>query len=112
MATIRLFLALIHDTDYRNINNLLVTPDWKLYKIDSSRAFRTASKLVQEESLRRFSRTVLASLEALERSELDHRLGTWLDARQLDGLWARRKLILDLAERRVAASGEEAVLFD
>lgn len=112
VATIRLFLALIHDTDYRNINNLLVTPDWKLHKIDSSRSFRTAPRLLQEESLRRFSRTVLASLESLERSELDRRLGTWLDARQLDGLWARRSLLLELAARRTAKGGEEAVLFD
>ena len=112
VATIRLFLALIHDTDYRNINNLLVTPGWKLYKIDSSRAFRTDARLLQEESLRRFSRAVLASLESLERSELDRRLGRWLDARQLDGLWARRNLLLELAARRVASGGEEAVLFD
>ena len=32
MYTIRLFLQLIADSDYTNINNLLVTPDWKIYR--------------------------------------------------------------------------------
>jgi hypothetical protein len=112
IQTVRLFLELIHDTDYRNVNNLLVTSDWKIYTIDSSRAFRTTRKLQEEETLQRFSRRVLASLEALDRPTLDQRLGEWLDARQLDGLWARRNLILELAARRTAERGEAATLFD
>ena len=46
MFTIRLFQQLICDTDFKNINNLLVTPDWKIYKIDSSRAFATTRACV------------------------------------------------------------------
>lgn len=111
ILTARLFLALIHDSDFRNINNLLVTPDWKVYKIDSSRAFRTSTELLQAESLQRFSRRVLAALENLGRPELDERLGEWLDKRQLDGLWARRTLILELARKRIAEVGEIAALF-
>lgn len=112
IQTVRLFLELIRDTDYRNVNNLLVTSDWKVYTIDSSRAFRATAKLQEEKSLQRFSRRVLASLEALDRATVDQRLGAWLDARQLDGLWARRNLILELAARRIAERGEAATLFD
>ena len=54
MFTIRLFLQLIYDTDYTNISNLLVTPDWKIYKIDASRAFRNHNELRREGSLERF----------------------------------------------------------
>ena len=112
MYTIRLFLQLIADSDYTNINNLLVTPDWKIYKIDSSRAFRNHLKLRREGSLERFSRRVLASLRTLERRALDERLGPWLTRKQIEALWVRRGLILELADRRVAEQGEEAVLFD
>jgi hypothetical protein len=112
MYTIRLFQQLIYDTDYRNINNLLVTPDWKVYKIDSSRAFRCHEKLRREESLERFSRHVLESLRSLSEEQLKTHLRPWLSKKQISALWVRRNLILDLAERRIAECGEDAVLFD
>jgi hypothetical protein len=112
MFTIRLFIQLIYDTDYTNINNLLVTPDWKIYKIDSSRAFRTHHELRNERSLERFSRSVLASLRKLDRTALDERLGPWLSKAEIEAVWVRRGLILELADRRVAEQGEAAVLFD
>ena len=112
MFTIRLFLQLIYDTDYNNVNNLLVTPDWKIYKIDASRAFRNHQELRREGSLERFSRRVLASLRALTQEDLEENLGRWLTKTQLKALWVRRNLILELADLRVAEEGEEAVLFD
>jgi hypothetical protein len=112
MHTVRLFLQLIDDTDYRNISNLLVTPDWRIYKIDASRAFRNHLELRKEESLERFSRPVLASLRALNEGVLEERLRRWLTKRQIESLWVRRNLILALADRRIAEEGEDAVLFD
>jgi len=112
MYTIRLFLQLIADSDYTNINNLLVTPDWKIYKIDASRAFRNNLKLRREGSLEKFSLRVLGSLKALDRHALEKRLGPWLTRKQIEALWVRRGLILELADRRVAEQGEAAVLFD
>lgn len=112
MYTIRLFLQLIYDSDYNNINNLLVTPDWKIYKIDSSRAFRNYNELRREGSLERFSRRVLTSLRALTQEDLGENLGRWLTKAQLKALWVRRNLILELADRRVAEEGEDVVLFD
>lgn len=112
MYTIRLFLQLIYDTDYNNINNLLVTPDWKIYKIDSSRAFRNHKQLRKEKSLERFSRPVFVALRALTREDLQENLGPWLTKAQLNSLWVRRNLILELADRRVAEEGEDTALFD
>lgn len=112
MYTVRLFLQLIYDTDYQNVNNLLVTPDWKIYKIDSSRAFRNHKKLRNEDALERFSRPVLASLRGLTMEELQTRLGPWLSKIQIKSLWVRRGLILDLADHRIAELGEDEVLFD
>jgi hypothetical protein len=112
MYTIRLFLQLIYDTDFQNIANLLVTPDWKVYKIDSSRAFRTHKKLRREGTLDRFSRPVLEALGGLTKEELVNHLDRWLTKQQIEALWVRRGLILELAESRVAELGEDAVLFD
>jgi len=70
MFTIRLFHQLIWDPDYNNIRNTLVDTNFKLYKVDSSMTFRTDPELRNEKSLTRFSRSVLANLESLERGEL------------------------------------------
>jgi hypothetical protein len=112
MYTIRLFLQLTYDTDFKNIANLLVTPDWKIYKIDSSRAFRTHKKLRHEGALDRFSRPVLEALRALTEEKLRTHLGRWLTKQQIQALWVRRGLILELADSRIAELGEDAVLFD
>lgn len=112
MFTIRLFMQLTWDADYNNISNLLIDADWKIWKIDSSRAFQGTKKLRREGSLTRFSRPVLKALEDLTREEVDVTLGPWLAADQLKGLWARRTRILELAQERIEERGEAAVLYD
>lgn len=112
MFTIRVFMQLTWDTDYNNISNLLIDGDWKIWKIDSSRAFRPTEKLRREGSLTRFSRSFLQALEGLTREHVDESLGPWLTDDQLEGLWARRNRILDLAQERIEKRGEAAVLYD
>ena len=112
IATIKLYLQLIWDTDFNNISNLLVDESWKLWKIDASRAFYVDKKLRREDSLNRFSRKVLAALEILDREALDTTLERWLSARQIEALWQRRTRILELAAENVAKFGEESVLYD
>jgi hypothetical protein len=111
MHVVRLFMQLTWDTDYNNVSNLLIDPQWKIWKIDSSRAFLADKKLRREGTLTRFSRRVLASLEGLTREQLDEHLGPWLQHNQLNALWARRDRILKLAEKRIAERGEDEVLF-
>ena len=112
IATIKLYLQLIWDTDFNNVSNLLVDESWKLWKIDASRAFYVDKKLRREDSLNRFSRKVLAALEILDREALDTTLERWLSARQIEALWQRRTRILELAAENVAKFGEESVLYD
>jgi hypothetical protein len=111
MYTIRLFLQLIADIDYQNISNLLVDPDFKIYKIDATRAFGTDKELRNEEALERFSRAVLERLRALTLDDAKASLAPWLTKAQIKGVMARRDRILELAERRVREQGENAVLF-
>jgi len=112
MHDIKLFLQLTWDTDYNNVANILIDPAWKLYKVDSSRAFRESETLRRAETLTRFRRRTLEALGSLTRERLDESLGPWLDQRQLNGLWQRRGAILERARELVASQGEAAVLYD
>jgi hypothetical protein len=110
-STIRLFQELIYDIDYQNLRNLLVDPEFKVYKIDSGRAFRDDRKLRDEARLHRFSRSFLQALRRLDPEDVKKRLGPWLSPSQIKGLMARRDCILELAQKRVTEKGEVAVLY-
>ena len=112
ISTLKVFLQLIWDTDYNNISNIMVDSSWKIWKIDSSRAFYVDNELRREGALTRFSRRMLAALESLDRAELEATMKPWLDKRQIRALWHRRCRILELAEERVAELGEDEVLYD
>jgi len=111
MATVRLFHQLIHDTDFNNVNNILIDGDYRVWIIDSSRCFYLDRELRNEEALTRFSRSLLERLGALDKKLLKDALGEWLSGTQIKALLQRRDQILELADRRVAEQGEEAVLF-
>lgn len=111
MYTVRLFHRLSYNADYKNVRNLLVDDDFRIYIIDNSRAFRPHPKIFLEERLQRFSRDVLERLRALRREDLEKTFNPWLRKRQIVGLWKRRGLILQLADRLVAERGQSAVLF-
>jgi hypothetical protein len=111
MHKIRLLHQLTYDTDHQNIRNVLVGPDFRLYAIDFSRAFRIQTELLAPGDLVRFSRAVLERLAALDRPTLEARLGRWLEKLQIDGLLARRDLILALVKERIAEKGEAEVLY-
>jgi hypothetical protein len=111
LETVRLFLQLIYDIDYKNIANILMDPSFKIYKIDSSRAFRNDKKLPEQWQLKQFSRSVLDALRELTREQADASLKRWLSKAQIDGLMARRDALLALSEKMVAERGEDVVLF-
>jgi len=110
MHRVRLLHQLAYDTDFRNPDNVLVDPAFRVYAIDFSRAFRIQTGLLEPGDLVRFSRATLERLAAVDRPTLDTRLGRWLDKAQITGLLARRDKILALVKQRVAEKGEEAVL--
>ena len=107
----RLFLQLIYDLDYINVSNVLVDPDFKIYKVDSSRAFRVDTELRKPASLTRFSRSVLDALRRLTLNDIETHLGDWLTPAQIKGLMGRRDQILELADQLISERGEEEVLY-
>ena len=111
MHKVRLLHQLTYNTDYRNVRNVLVDPRFRVYAVDSSRAFRIQEDLLTPEDLVGFSRAVLERLRVLDRPTLQARLGAWVEGRQIDGLLARRDRILALVKERIAEKGEESVLY-
>jgi hypothetical protein len=57
-------------------------------------------------------RKLLANLRALNEAGLKEKLGRWLEKWQIDGLLARRDLIVKFFEKEIAQKGEEKVLYD
>jgi hypothetical protein len=111
MHRVRLLHQLTYNTDYRNVRNVLIDPSFRIYAVDSSRAFRIQTELLTPDDLVCFSRAALERLAALDRPTLEARLRSWLGKRQIDGLLARRDAILALVKQRVAERGEDAVLY-
>ena len=107
----KVFFQLIQDVDYVNLSNLVIDPEFKVYKIDSSRAFRTQTSILDPEKPSRYSRELLAGLKRLDEPTLKKQLGKWLSKVQRTKLLQRRDLIIQRAERLIAERGEESVLY-
>lgn len=102
MQLVRIFDQLVYNTD-RNLGNLLIAKDWRIWAIDHTRAFRQVNTLRSPENLTRCDRQVLERLKQLDRTSLKHALGDYLAAWDIDALLARRDLIVAHFER--AGSG-------
>jgi hypothetical protein len=108
---VRLLHALTFNTDFRNLRNELVDPEFRVYAIDFTRAFRVQDFVPTEKDLRRFPRGPLEKMKALDRARLDETLGRWLTGPEIEGLLRRRDRLLALVDKRVREKGEAAVLF-
>jgi hypothetical protein len=111
MLTVRLLHQLTFNTDHANIRNVLFDPDFRIYAIDFSRAFRGYDELMSEKDLTRFSRRALEGLRGLRRDALHQKLAGLVGRPELDALLKRRDRILKRAEQLVAERGEAAVMF-
>jgi hypothetical protein len=108
---IRLFRQLIYDTDYKNASNVLHDPEFKIWSVDHSRAFRTHKELQNTAYLRRFSQALLDRLAVLDQQTLEDALDPWLSPVKIRALLARRDLILAHAAKEIEERGEKAVLY-
>ena len=115
----RVFTELVHDTD-RNQGNILIvkdptTPlgaDWRLVMIDFTRAFRPWKKTPNPlPILRRCDRNLLAAMRRLTKPAVQAAVGDYLTGFEVDGLLARRDIILKHFDALIAKVGETSVLY-
>jgi hypothetical protein len=109
LNTVRVFDHLIYNTD-RNQGNLLITPDWKIWMIDHTRAFRTQHALMEVEPLKRIDSALLKALRNLNSVDLKREVGPWLRAEEIAAVLARRDLIIKYFESEIKTKGEDAVI--
>ncbi len=111
LQMINVFDALIYNTD-RNSGNLLITPDWKIWMIDHTRAFRRHPRLQKPDSLNQCERGLYQRLKTLDEAVVRERLKPYLSPYELDALLERRKLIVERLDKLIAERGEDKVLYN
>lgn len=110
MYKVRVFDELVYDTD-PNLTNVLITKDWKIWRIDFTRGFRTWKKLRNPENLVMCDKTLLGKLKALNEDDLKAATKKELSGSEIKAVMARRDLIVDTFSKLVAQKGEGAVLY-
>jgi hypothetical protein len=110
MHRMRVFTALVRDTD-RNLTNVLIDPDWKLWMIDFTRAFRLQPTLINEKDLVKCDRDLLAKLKALNKDDVTRVTKDRLRKIDVDAVMVRRDKIVEHFAKLVAEKGEAEVLY-
>ena len=99
MYIVRVFDQLIYNVD-RNLGNLLVDKNWKIWMIDHTRSFRLHHQLQNEKNLLKCDRVLLENLKQLSKEQLKAEVGRWLTNPEIDGVLARRTKIVELFEKQ------------
>jgi hypothetical protein len=110
LQIMNVFDQLIFNTD-RNKGNILIDPNWKLWMIDHTRAFRRIPDLIKPSVLNLCERNLYHNLQALDEATARERLKDYLTSYELDALFKRRKMILDRYAKLIAEKGEDKVLY-
>ena len=111
MYVVRVFDQLIYNTD-RNLGNLVIDKQWRMWMIDHTRAFRLQTKLLNEKNLVMCDRKLLASMRKLDQETLEEQLLPFLTKGEVKAMLTRRDLIVKFFDNAVKEKGEGAVLYD
>jgi hypothetical protein len=98
MQLVRVFDQLIYNVD-RNMGNLLISTNWRVWAIDHTRAFRSHNTLKSPANVTRCDRQVIERLKQLNKDVLKKEIGEFVTDYQINGLLARRDKIVELIER-------------
>lgn len=109
LNTVRVFDQLIANAD-RNQGNLLITPEWTVWMIDHTRAFRAMRTLPKPDTLKRIDIKLLQAVKDLNTVSLKQTVGPYLRTEEISALLARRDALVRFFETQVRQKGEAAVL--
>ena len=110
MYKIRVLDQLVYDAD-PNLTNVLIGEDWKLYRIDFSRAFRLSKDLQSAKDLVHCDRQLLEKLKALDANQLAEKTKHYLTKDEVKAVMARRDKIVEHFQKLIAEKGESEVLY-
>jgi hypothetical protein len=110
MYKVRVFDELVYDTD-ANLTNVLIGADWKIWRIDFTRAFRLSKNLRDPKDLVRCDRQLFEKLKALDGNELTEKTKHYLNKDEVNAVMARRDKILVQFQKLISEKGEKEVLY-
>jgi hypothetical protein len=104
IVVMRIFDCLVYNID-RNLGNILITTDWRVWLIDHSRTFKSIDMLKGEKGLTNFSRSLMERLRLLDEQKLNDCCGLYLRAPEIRTMLKRRDLIIQHYEKMVQEKG-------
>jgi hypothetical protein len=110
MYKVRVFDQLVYDAD-PNLTNVLITEDFKIWRVDFSRAFRLHKDLQSPQDLARCDRQLFEKLKALDANELAVRTKRYLNKDEVKAVMARRDKIVEHFQKLISEKGEKEVLY-
>jgi len=110
MYKVRVFDQLIYDDD-PNLTNVLISEDFKIWRVDFSRAFRLYKDLRNSKDLVRCDRSLFEKLKALDANELAAKTKGYLSKDEVKAVMARRDKIVTQFQKMISEKGEKEVLY-
>ncbi len=110
MYKVRVLDQLVYDTD-TNLTNVLIGEDWKIWRVDFTRAFRLSKDLRDPKDLVRCDRQLLEKLKTLDGNELAEKTKRYLSKDEVKAVMARRDKIVAQFQKLISEKGEKEVLY-
>ena len=110
MYKLRVMTQLFYDMD-ANLTNVLITKDWKIWRIDFSRGFRLQHDLKDPKDLVQCDRQVLSKLRQLSYDQVFDATKPYLSKDEVKALMARRDKMVAYFDKLIAQKGESQVLY-
>jgi hypothetical protein len=110
MYKIRVFDQLVYDSD-PNLTNVLIGENWKIWRIDFTRAFRRNKELKDPNDLVRCDRHLLEKLKGLDANTVTEKTKHYLTIEEVNAVMARRDKIVAQFQKLIAEKGEHEVLY-
>src|SRR5438477_8846592 len=110
MYKVRVLDQLVYDND-PNLTNVLIGEDWKIWRIDFTRAFRLSKDLRDPKDLVRCDRQLFEKLKTLDGNGLAEKTKHYLTKDEVKAVMARRDTIVTQFEKLISEKGEKEVLF-
>ncbi len=110
MYKVRVLDQLVYDND-PNLTNVLIGEDWKIWRVDFTRAFRLHKDLKDPKDLVRCDRQLFDKLKTLDGNELAAKTKGYLTKDEVKAVMARRDKIVTYFQKLISEKGESEVLY-
>jgi len=110
MYKVRVFDQLVSDSD-PNLTNVLIGENWKIWRVDFTRAFRQNKEVKAPKDLVRCDRQLLEKLQTLDAGALTEKTKHYLTKDEVRAVMARRDNIVAQFQKMIAEKGENEVLY-